>query len=339
MKIEEKILQKILFQSNGFEEAEFSNIDFEKLTRITSKNLMLPSLYINLSRKNLIKFIPKDFYKYLKYVYNINKKRNIELIKESNEIAALFSRFKIKYCFIKGTSNLLNNIYFDVGERMVGDLDFLIDEENSKSVMKLLRENKYENSDGYHYKNFRHLNRLIKENSLFAIEPHINITNKNYNELKSSDILKNSKAVKKNYVSDIKSSILINMLNHQINDNGQILLTYNYRNLYDHYLLSNLFNHKIHINSKLINNYSLVLQQLDIDKYMRSPFADFKKSKATLLRIKIKRNNKFLNFIDFLLHKSFLEIKNKFSNLIIFLEQIIINNEYRRYFFKKYLKT
>ena len=63
---------------------------------------------------------------YLKEIYEINRNRNEILLNEINEINEIFYKNNIDFVFLKGAANISCNLYNDIGERMVGDIDLLV---------------------------------------------------------------------------------------------------------------------------------------------------------------------------------------------------------------------
>ena len=50
----------------------------------------------------------------------------------------------IKHIFLKGTALLLSNVFEDIGERMIGDIDFIIQHKDEEKIKKVLKyNNKY----------------------------------------------------------------------------------------------------------------------------------------------------------------------------------------------------
>ena len=94
---EEKFLVYILFSKRKSldDEIDLKKIDFDLLVKIASGHLMLPSLYVNLKNKGLLDLIPSDLKVYLKQIFNINKNRNIELLKEVDEVSKILIKNKL----------------------------------------------------------------------------------------------------------------------------------------------------------------------------------------------------------------------------------------------------
>ena len=131
---EEKFIIKLFFLEEIVKEDEFKNLDLNKLIIISSSHLMLPALYVNLKKKKYLKYFPKDFNKYISKIYYINLKRNKILINELNEISDLLDKNNIKFFFLKGSYFALNQIYNDLGVRMIGDIDLIVNRENQNKI-------------------------------------------------------------------------------------------------------------------------------------------------------------------------------------------------------------
>jgi hypothetical protein len=96
---EEKLLVNILYrlESEALKDVDLINIDFEKLIKIASSNLMLPAFFFNIQKKNLNHLFPDDFIDYIKNIYSINKARNEVLLNEVKELSELLYKNKINH--------------------------------------------------------------------------------------------------------------------------------------------------------------------------------------------------------------------------------------------------
>ena len=63
-------------------------------------------------------------------------------------------------------------VYDDLGERMVGDIDILINKEDEANIVKLLNNYGYYSNYEYKYWKTKHLPRFINKNKVFALEIH-----------------------------------------------------------------------------------------------------------------------------------------------------------------------
>ena len=68
---EELFLINLLFKKKEISKERFNNINYEKLVKVTSSHLLLPTLYINLKKKGYLNYIPGELSKYLQEIYLI----------------------------------------------------------------------------------------------------------------------------------------------------------------------------------------------------------------------------------------------------------------------------
>lgn len=255
------------------------NIDFETLVKTGSQQLIIPAIYLNLEYKNLLKYLPEDLVAYLKEITRLNEVRNIEILKETQFISTLFKKHNINHVFLKGAALLASGYYNSIAERMVGDIDLLVDKNQLLDAELLLKEKGYENYHSdieYKHLNHRHLPRLISPNKIGAIEIHRNLLefgeNKDFN---SFDVLKDRELVNKVYIGSRKNLLLHNIYNFQINSKGYYYNNFNLRNAYDCNLL---------INDKI---------KLPLDKYTKDFLNKFnlffKNSKTTKSSFRVRR--------------------------------------------------
>ena len=178
---------------------------------------------------------------YLQVISEINKDRNLKILKQINFLSELFIQNGIKYVFLKGAAILLFKPYDAISERMIGDIDILISEEHIVEVENLLikegfnkqKYNKTLFSEKYIKK--RHLNRLISKDFIAAIELHQLLLDKeNSHLLKPDDILDNRKKIEdKHYVCSKYHLWKHTILNWQYNDFGFLHNKINFRSIYD----------------------------------------------------------------------------------------------------------
>ena len=140
---EENLIINVLFGNEKLSNKNFKDIDYKKTVKIASSHLILPALYINLKRKNCLNYLPVDLVKYLQEIYLINKNRNKKLIKESEEIAKILRKNKIKFTFLKGTAHIYSKIYNNIGERMIGDIDLLVNQIDLKRAVLAIKNYGY----------------------------------------------------------------------------------------------------------------------------------------------------------------------------------------------------
>ena len=190
----------------------------------------------------------------MKHIIDLNRDRNQQIIGQAQELNSLLLANNIISIFLKGTGNLLAGIYDDIGERMVGDIDFIFSKEDYPKAITVLREFGYsevEKKEYYPPDEKKHYRRLQKENNIAAIEIHSELldikkytSEFNYNFIKTDSQLINRINVL-SYANKLNLSIIAN----QINDNGFYFKTIALRNAYDVFLLSKKTNAKEAVNS------------------------------------------------------------------------------------------
>ena len=122
---------------------------WDKFVKIGSSHYVIPTLYFKLKERDFLKLLNTELVSYLEEIYNQNFNRNIELVKEVNEISHLLKSNNINHVFLKGAA-LVSSIYNEsIGARMVGDIDILIAKDQIFNAQKLFQENNYKNLSKY----------------------------------------------------------------------------------------------------------------------------------------------------------------------------------------------
>ena len=245
--LEEKFLVNILYrpESEILNGVDINNINFEKLITLTSGHLMLPALFFNIQKKKAAYLFPEDFIAYIKSIYAINKARNEILLDEAKELSELLVKNNIKHIFLKGTALLLSNVFEDIGERMIGDIDFIVQHKDEGKIKKVLEKNKYCSKITGHIKNPKtvlipkHLPRRVNKNKKIAIEPHLELLCPGWRVVFNSKRL--SSAFKEN-IKAIKTPNQSFLFDHciyafQIPDKGFFIPYHGHRSIYDIYKL------------------------------------------------------------------------------------------------------
>ena len=101
--------------------------DWDAVVIVASQHLMLPALYCQIKAKDLLHLIPEDLQLYLEEITAINRGRNEVLLKEVHEISEILKKEQIDHVFIKGTALLASDVFKDPAERMIGDIDILVE--------------------------------------------------------------------------------------------------------------------------------------------------------------------------------------------------------------------
>ena len=143
---------------------------------------MLPALYCNFKRADFLKYLPADLVNYMKHITNLNRDRNKQIISQAQDLNTLLLKHNIAPIFLKGTGNLLEGLYDDIGERMIGDIDFLLSKKDSSSAFKILKSVNYYTSENLlnNPPDHRHFPRLVKQENIAAVEIHKEVTTEKY---------------------------------------------------------------------------------------------------------------------------------------------------------------
>lgn len=328
---EENLLIEILFKKKKSIKFNYNSINYESFVKIASSHLMLPALYLNIQKKKYSNRVPKNLIKYLEEIYRLNYERNEILIDEIKDLSKILDHNKIKHVFLKGSAHIISNIYFDIGERMVGDIDFLIHDNDKARISKLLYNNGYKDFSDYSFFEFKHLTRKIHKNKIFAIEPHIRLFNRENNLLNINNLFKNKLIINGICVPNIKSQFIHNIYNYQINDYGSDKLLYSYRSIYDTFKIFKT--NKLNINNIKLDNhkskYFIIAEEIGIPKFIHN--LNLEKYKVDIKRFRLKKMNKTYFYIDNFFVKFFHKIKVIPKQII----ELLINKKYREYGVRK----
>ena len=303
---------------------DINTINFENLIKLASSHLMLPALYFNINKKNCSCLFPDDFIAYIRNIFAINKSRNEILLSEAKELSELLFENNIKHIFLKGTALLLSNIFEDIGERMIGDIDFIIQHKDEEKIKKVLKYNKNctpQKSGLSRFFKPTHLPRKVRENKTIAIEAHLELLEPRHRWIFNSKVLRN------NFNEELKTNKTPStsfLFNHciyalQLEDKAFYYSNYSHRSIYDIYKLDCK-------NSLTINN----IKKDIFKKYFFVSIAKFKIFDVQItssfwglyydkcLRVLIFVFIKILTFIE--------RYSNKYSIII----QLFFNNELRK---------
>jgi hypothetical protein len=274
----------------------------------------------------------------MEHITDINRERNKQIILQANELNNFLLANNITPIFLKGTGNLLAEIYEDIAERMVGDIDFIFSKEDYPKAVIVLRNKGYYNVEECDYYNpaERHFRRLKNNNNIAAIEIHHALLIEKYaNEFNYSFVVKDSQIINGAAVLSYANKLNLSIIANQINDSGFYYKTMAVRNAYDVFLLSKKTNAKVSINvlDKLTNPLNCFLaacyevfntvDSLEYNKtkkaaaYLREFYSQFSNRKKT----KIQHNR----------IRIFLRVKLR----LIFLYKCTFRKEYRAYFYKR----
>jgi len=319
-------------------QAEFN---WDAIVKEGSKHLVLPAIFCRLKSKQLLHVLPTDLLSYLKYITELNRNRNSSILNQMQSISNLLNQNHINHVFLKGAALLVSNIYEDPAERMIGDIDILIDLSQIDEAFELFIKNGYSAEKeklGHSFFGHKHLPRLTMTNQIAAVELHKKLFNSyNYKNLENKNII--SKSQKSNGFSIPSPDHLLehNILNFQINDNGRLFNSLNFRSAYDTMTINNFYSFN---NSKILNR-TIFYNYLNIVSIFFNDLNKFDISRASNIKsfYIFKLNNlqfykiwntsiKFIKYLPLLVKRFLFFLKNKEYRNQLFSERKRILNHF-----------
>ena len=314
-----------------------------------SNHLVLQTIYCKLNEQNLTGYIPSDVLKHLKYIRDSNYNRNIEILRQVKEINTLLGHHGITPLYIKGTGNIIDGLYSDVAERIMYDIDFLVQDGQWETAAEILIKDGYSANKIYEpekRKEMKHYPRLSKPGTKAAVEIHRLPVDYIYSgTFGAEEVWQNKKWTGGNYncyVMCDKHKIILNFIHSQLHHNGNLYAKTFMRNIYDLFLLSKRENiegvfAKMNNYHRQAANYMRIMNKgfgygnsyLDISGHTGIPY---------LFRYEINLHSLIVSRITFLTHKifkayiilPFLAFKDKKLRLSLF-KKILDKNWYKQH--------
>lgn len=240
------------------QEIRSGKIIWERIVQLSSGQFVLPALYVRLEKASLLNELPADLVEYMEYLTNCNRERNLQILSQINDITSLLNSNGIAPIFLKGTSHLLLPLYEDIAERMVGDIDFLVEETDFVKVAQLLIDTGYQPLEKFNpevIKMTKHYPRLINYNYSAAVEVHRQVINPPHDiKFKSTEIIRDKQKINRQlevYVPSNGHLIIHNVLHTQVGHEAYLWGDIHLRQMYDLLLLSAFENPQ-----KVVNGYA-----------------------------------------------------------------------------------
>ena len=223
-------------------ELKSNTIDWDSVVKLSTEHYVFPALYCNLKKAGFLHYLPDDLVEYMKHITDLNRERNQQIITQAKEINILLLENNITPIFLKGTGNLLEGLYNDIAERMVGDIDFIVSEKEYFNTIEILLKAGYRNvsNKNYHFPHQRHYYRIKKNKRLAAVEIHNKVTKDKYDKFFDYNYILKDKLENENNENFLSDSNKLNLsiISKHINDYGRLFKNISLRNAYDVYLLS-----------------------------------------------------------------------------------------------------
>ena len=223
-------------------------IDWDSVVKVSTGHFVFPALYCNLKNANFLHYLPEELVNYMIHITDLNRERNQQIIEQAKEINELLLENNITPIFLKGTGNLLEGLYEDIAERMVGDIDFIFSKKDYSKAIEILKNIGYSkvHKTTYDFPMFKHYPRLQKENYIAAVEIHKELLLEKYaNEFNYTYIQKDSQKINGVNVMSFQNQLNLSIIAKQINNGGFHYKNISLRNAYDVFLLSKKTDSKV----------------------------------------------------------------------------------------------
>ena len=219
-------------------------IGWAQFVNLCSNHLILPVIYLKFKSHQLIEHLPEELAEFLKEIYDLNLARNEQILLQINDLLKLLNTNEIYPTFLKGTGNLLDGLYSDKGERMIGDIDFLVPEKDYLKAAKILEDDGYEMTNPFYGNVLRdkHYPPIIKDGVPAYVEIHRLLIHRKHGKylhplsIEKKDINIPSKTG--NFVLCDKDKVIHNFIHSQFANLGNFKGIISLRDIYDLYLMS-----------------------------------------------------------------------------------------------------
>lgn len=233
------------FREEIIEKIESDEIDWQNFVVLGSNHLILPAIYRIFTTHEIINSLPDDLALFLKEIFDLNLSRNEQILSQIREVTALLNKNNIYPLYLKGAAHLLDGLYSNNGERILGDIDFLVPEKDYLSTAKLLETEGYSTLEGssayFKPETLKHYPRLTKSGYPADLEVHRLLT-ANHLSWFNPPIMEREKkpvlSISGCFVPSERIKIIHNFVHGQLSHDGHLNGLVSFRDLYDLYLLS-----------------------------------------------------------------------------------------------------
>lgn len=140
---------------------------------LASHHLVTPALHPRLVEVGLAAQFDDELRQYFETIADLNRNRNLRISAQLVELVHLLARFGIQPIFLKGTAHLLLGLYRDIADRVIGDVDLLVEEEDFKKTIKIMTEAGYVSVKGHaEHAHHHHYPPLARNDSEACVEVH-----------------------------------------------------------------------------------------------------------------------------------------------------------------------
>ncbi len=220
-------------------------VSWEQVVWASTSHLVFPALHINYARSGLMGELPDELTGYMEQFTGANREQNLLIHGQALEIAAILGAAGIVPVFLKGVAHLLDGLYGDPGERMMGDIDLLVNGGDMLRAAEVLMAAGYAPRSRFLRQDLvrtKHYPRMVHPERIAAVEIHREVLRpSNARHFPNERLMAGRKAVpehKNVYVLSDEHQVIHNLLNFQLNDSGHYFGLASLRQQYDLLLLS-----------------------------------------------------------------------------------------------------
>ena len=158
------------------------NRNWEQLIQFADASYLSPALYLGLRRHGLFSMLNQEEVQgYFEAIHFLSVDRNQRLKAQSVDLIKMLNSAGIEPVLLKGIAGILDGLYEDDGERIMSDIDVLIDTSELTKAVDVMRRN------GYYYhkeptkfqldmKYKHHAPPMVSKGCLASVELHIRPT-------------------------------------------------------------------------------------------------------------------------------------------------------------------
>jgi len=216
-----------------------NTVNWDAVVQVSTAHYVFPALYLNLQRAGFLHYLPEDLVSYMAHITEVNRERNTQIIAQAKEINTLLRNNDITPIFLKGTGNLVEGLYPDIAERMVGDIDFIVEQPLFLKAAAILEYHGYISKNNINIGMHWHYPGLVHPDKIASVEVHQKILKDDYQQTIGISLFSEVKHLEGELtVLSIQNKLLATTLPKIINDNLYHKKAITLRNAYDVYLLS-----------------------------------------------------------------------------------------------------
>ncbi|WP_298780219.1 nucleotidyltransferase family protein [uncultured Polaribacter sp.] len=317
-----------------------NSVNWDSVVKVSTNHFVFPALYCNLKKANLLSFLPSDLVEYMQHITQLNRERNLEIIKQVEELNIYLQKNNITPIFLKGVGFIFQDIYDDIAERMIADIDFVISKDSYLKTISLVKSFGYSklNKHAQHSPLFKHYPRLQKEGCSAAVEIHKEILIDKFSKEFNYEVVKN-KCIKSNNITVLSydNQLSLSILANQINDDGFYYKNLTLKHAYDVYLLSKKTNAK-----KAFEQFNELKYPLNC--FLASSYQVFNNIESLAFDTTMNTKKYLKDFNTYLINhkkriKDYKKIKLKLSLIRKkdFIFKVIFQQEYRNWYVNNFL--